>query len=128
MIALLVAAGYDSWVFYSRWSSVRDAERQAQARQSDENRRTLEMLGGGQLKILNFYPNPAVAHRGAQVSLCYGVYGAKSVRVEPPVEQLHPAISHCFEVKATKTMDYKLIAEDGAGHSANETATIQVVP
>jgi hypothetical protein len=53
-------------------------------------------------------------------------------RYEPPphagsigrrVEQLHPAISHCFEVSDT---NYKLIVEDRAGHAVTQSLIIQV--
>lgn len=83
------------------------------------------MLGGGSLKILNFY-GPKTIRRGEQGLICYGVYGAKSVRIEPPVEKLHPAVAHCLEVSPSATTTYKLVAEDGAGHTATEELTIQI--
>ena len=54
MVAVLAGALYDGWIFYSRWSASRDAEQRLQAKQAEETRRTIELMGGGQLKILNF--------------------------------------------------------------------------
>jgi hypothetical protein len=76
---------------------------------------------------LSFYANPTI-HRGERATICYGVNAAESVRIEPPVEQLHPAVSHCIQVSPLKDTDYKLIAQDHTGHIATQSLTIQVVP
>lgn len=126
-IALLAAVAYDTWVFYSRWSSSRQAERFRQEKQARDARRTLDALGGGGFKILDFYAIPDVIRPGDHASLCYGVSGAQSVRIEPSTEALHPALSYCLQVSPGKDTEYKLIAEDSAGHSETSTATIRVV-
>src|SRR5438034_4510776 len=92
-VALLAAAAYDGWFFYSRWRGAREAERMSRAQEAEEARRTIDGLGGGQLKILNFYANPGVIRRGEHANICYGVYGAKLVRIEPAVKELHPAVA-----------------------------------
>ena len=84
------------------------------------------MLGGGQLKILSFYASPGVIRRGEKTNLCYGVYGAKTVRIEPPIEELHPAVAHCLQVSPATTTQYKLIAEDASGHSVSQSAVLRV--
>jgi len=125
--AVVIAVLYDAWVFYSRWSSARQAE---QARQDEERRRagTIELPGGTNFRIINFYAVPQVIRRGGQARICFGVYGAKSVLLEPPVEALRPAITDCFEVAPRKDTEYKLIAEDGAGHTATARLAIKVAP
>jgi hypothetical protein len=127
-LALLVAVAYDGWVFYSRWSYARQAERTQQKKEGADARKALDMLGGGSLKILSFYATPGAIRRGDHANLCFGVIGAQSVRMEPAIEALHPALSSCLQVSPAKDMEYKLIAEDGGGQAATSTVTIRVIP
>ena len=122
----MVAAGYDAWVFGSRWNEEREAQKAAIQKEAEEGRREIELLGGDSLKILDFYASSPVLRRGERSLVCYGVNAAKSVRIEPPVEDLHPAISHCLQVSPQKTTTYKLSAEDYAGHVVTASLTIQV--
>jgi hypothetical protein len=128
LVWIFIAAAYDGWVFYSRWRHGRETEQTNQAKEAEEARKTIDMLGGGQLKILNFYASPGSIRRGEKANVCYGVFGAKSVRIDPPVEELHPAVAHCLQVSPAKTTEYKLVAEDGAGHSAIQAFVLQVAP
>jgi hypothetical protein len=125
IVPILVFAVYDVPIFYSRWRYTRNEERATQAIKAEEARRTIAMLGGGELKILNFY-GPNAIRRGEHGTICYGVYGAKSVRIEPPVEKLQPAVAHCLQVSPSLTTEYKLVAEDGTGHTATQELTIRV--
>jgi hypothetical protein len=125
--AVVAALLYDAWTFYSRWSNTRHAEQARQEKEASDARKTLEMLGGGQLKILDFYASPAAVKRGGQTMLCFGVSGAKSVRLEPHVDDLHPALSHCMQIAPRADTEYKLIAEDAAGHQVTQSVTVKVV-
>jgi hypothetical protein len=125
IIPIFVFAVYDVPIFYSRWRYTRNEARAARAIEVEEARRTIAMLGGGELKILNFY-GTNVIRRGEHGTICYGVYGAKSVRIEPPVEKLQPAVAHCLQVSPSVTTEYKLVAEDGTGHTSTKELTIQV--
>jgi len=127
-VALVIAVIYDGWIFYSRWSYAREAEKAALQQQARDARRALDLLGGDRLKILNFYATPGTIRRGQRALICYGVNQAERVRMEPPVEQLHPALSHCFEVSPLRDTTYKLIAEDRGGHVVTESLTIKVAP
>lgn len=124
---LLAAVVYDGWIFYSRWSYARQVERTRQEKEAAAARRTLEALGGGGLKILSFYATPGAIPRGGQATLCYSVTGAQSVRIEPRLEELHPALTYCLQVSPEKDTAYKLIAEDAAGHSTTATVTLRVI-
>lgn len=126
--AMIAAALYDAWIFYSRWRDRRQAAEVRQAKQAEEARRTIQMLGGGEFKILGFYATPAVVRRGEKANICYSVSGAKSVRIDPPVQPLHPALSYCFEVSLAKTTEYKLTADDGQGHTSTQRFTLRVRP
>jgi len=126
--ALVIAIAYDGWIFLSRWSDAREAQKAEALKQAQDARRNLEFLGGDGLKILDFYASPGAIHRGERAIICYGVNAADRVRIDPPVDQLHPAFSHCLQVAPLKDTDYKLIAEDRAGHSVTQSLTIKVVP
>jgi len=123
---IVAAALYDGWVFYSRWDNARQAQHRRDEKEAEEARRTLELIG--HLKIDGFYAVPGVIGRGQPARLCYSVLDAKTVRIEPAVKELYPALSYCFEVSPRKSTEYKLFAEDGAGHSVTATTTLTVVP
>ena len=65
---------------------------------------------GDRLKILDFYGTPAIS-RGEAALLCYSVVNAKSVRLDPPVEDVWPSLSRCFNVSPAKTTRYTFAAE-----------------
>lgn len=73
-------------------------------------------------KILNFYASPPTIEKGGDALLCYGVEGASWVKLDPPVEQLTPALSRCFQVKPEVTTQYTLSVE-GSSQKAEVTVT-----
>jgi hypothetical protein len=126
-IVILGAAGYDAWIFYSRRASEREIEQKNAQAKADEARRTIEMLGGDQLKILSFYASPGAIQRGQTATLCFGVNGAKAVRIDPPVvDDLHPSVSRCFQISPSRDTEYTLTATDAAGHTSAQSFTIRV--
>jgi hypothetical protein len=61
--------------------------------------------------------------------LCYGVAMAESVRIEPAVEGVGPALSRCVETKPIrKTTTYTLRAAGKNGAEATSTVAVAVVP
>jgi hypothetical protein len=126
-IAVLAAVIYDGWIFYSRWRSAREGEQARQAEEARRARETLDLIGGTDFRIINFYADPQAIPRGSQTKICFGVYGAKRVRIEPTVGDLHPAVSYCLQVATRTDTAYKLIAEDGTGHTATASLVIRVV-
>jgi hypothetical protein len=125
-IAIVAGALYDAWIFYSRWSGNRAVERANRETEAAQKRRQIDALGGDKLKILSFYAAPGAIRRGASASLCYGVNGAKTVRLEPAVAEVWPALSRCLQVSPRRETEYKLIAEDAAGHTATESVVLKV--
>jgi hypothetical protein len=125
-VALCAAVIYDIAVFYSRWSSARQAERARREQEIRAAQQTVDMLGGGGLKILQFYASPAVVRRGGHSQLCYGVTGAKAVLLDPPSADVHPALSYCLSVAPAKDTEYKLTADDGAGHTVTAICRLEV--
>ena len=124
-LAVLAVLLYDAWVFYSRRQASREAEQQRSEKEAADAKRTLELLG--HLKIQNFYVTPPVVERGKSTRLCYSVVDAKTVRVDPPVGDVYPALSHCVEISPKKDTEYTLIATDEAGHTVREKAAVKVV-
>jgi hypothetical protein len=128
-LAFVLVAGaiYDGGILYSRWSERRQAERASAERATDQARKAIDSVGGGGLKIVSFYAAPGVIRSGARSRLCYGVTGAKNVRLDPPVEEVWPALTHCVQVSPKKETEYTLTADDGAGHSATESVVVKIV-
>ena len=125
-LCILAALIYDGGVFYSRRSANRRAQQAQTDREAAEARKTIEAVGAGGLKIISFYAAPGTIGRGGQTKLCYGVTGAKTVRMEPAVDAGWPALTHCVQVSPKKDTEYRLIAEDEAGHSVTQSAVVTV--
>jgi hypothetical protein len=127
-IVIVIAAVYDGSIFYSRWRDARDGAKELATKEARDERRVVDALGGDSLKILNFYATPPTVHSGQKATICYGVNAAESVRLDPPVEQLHPALSHCFQVEPRRDTEYKLTIADRAGHTLTQSLAIKVEP
>ena len=126
-LGVLIVLGiiYDVFVFHSRASRDRE-EKQAQAEHTTEQeQRVVRAYGGLGLKIVTFY---AVHEPGGPTNLCYGVTGAKTVRMEPPVDGVWPALTRCVQVLPKKDTKYKLIADDEAGHEVTQSVTVHIRP
>jgi len=83
---------------------------------------------GTDLKILSFYATSGEIRDGDREILCYGVQNAKSVRMEPPVEELRPALTRCVSVEPHANMRYRLIAEGLDGGLAEASFEVRVKP
>jgi hypothetical protein len=125
-IAILVAALYVGWIFYSRWNYEREAKRAAEAQALEQARKDIELNGGTTLKILSLTASTGLLEKGQSAQLCYGVANAKNVRFDPAIDGVWPSLSRCVDVSPTETTTYTLTADDGAGHSNTAQVTIQV--
>src|SRR4051812_31907380 len=76
------------------------------------------------VRITQFYTSTPVIPKGESGRLCYGVEGATAVRLDPPVEELKPSLTRCFEVKPAADTTYTLTAEDRNGNKVTQTATV----
>ena len=126
---LVVVAIYVGWVVFSRWNENRLIDRRASdiaaQKQHEQDRSTVEQMGGSELAIQSFYGDPQI-HRGEKAQLCYGVANAKKVTLEPKSEPVWPSYARCVDVTPTRTTTYTLTASDDAGHSVTQTFTIKV--
>jgi len=129
---LLVAVGciYLGWVFYSRWSENHALTERLEEHQAAQARAQasamLKAYGGDRLTILAFYATPSGIRRGQKARLCYGVSNSKSVRIEPPVENVWPSLSRCVEVSPRADTVYRLIAEDANGQVQTVSTRVTV--
>ena len=126
-VAMIIAALYVAWTFYSRYEANNAAAQAIQDKKAEENKRYVsQVYGSGEVKFTAMSADSGVLASGQTTQLCYGVVNAKSVKMDPPVEQLKPSYHHCFEIAPKKTTTYTITADDGAGHTKSESLTIQV--
>jgi hypothetical protein len=127
---VLIVAIYVGWIVFSRWNENRSIEQHAREvaakKQQEQDRNTVEQMGGSELAIQAFYGNAKI-RRGEKAQLCYGVANAKKVTLEPQAEPVWPSYSRCVDVSPIKTTTYTLTASDAAGHSISQTFTIKVL-
>ncbi|MGB2643631.1 MAG: hypothetical protein WA530_09665 [Candidatus Acidiferrum sp.] len=115
---------------FSRWLDARSIEhRDAQQRaekQREQDRATVDQMGGNEFSILDFYASPKVIRRSESAQLCYGVSNAKTVKLEPQSQPVWPSVARCVNVSPTKTTTYTLTIGDAAGKTKSATADIEV--
>lgn len=78
------------------------------------------------VKINSFYPRDPMVTEGGTTVLCYGVSNAKSVRIDPPVEGVSPALSRCVEIRPKGETVYTMTAEGSDGKTVSQSVTVQV--
>jgi hypothetical protein len=118
------------WILYSRWQENRLIERRTRQetsrKQLENDRLTLEQLGGKELAIQSFYASPGAIHRGESVQLCYGVANAKSVKLEPQTNAVWPSYAYCVNVSPAKSTTYTLTISDASGNTKTESLKVVV--
>lgn len=123
---VLIGAAYDGWIFYDRWQSNRDAERARADAEAERARKVIDAIGGGGFGIRSFYASPPVIHRGETASLCYSVFGATTLRLDPPLAEVYPTFNHCIQASPGKDTEFTLTAADAAGHTATAKLVLKV--
>jgi len=128
--ALVVVVFVLGWILFSRWLENRAIESRAKEertqKQQEQDRITLEQLGGKELAIQNFYATPGVIRRGETVQICYGVANAKTVTLKPQPNAVWPSYSRCVDVKPQKTTTYTLTIADASGNAKKQTLEVKV--
>jgi hypothetical protein len=127
---LAIAIAYSGWIMLSRWQENKQltdqAAEQARAREKLQAQQTVESLGGDRFDILSFYASPGAIRRGESAQLCYGVSNAKTVTLDPPIAEMWPSASRCFDVTPTKTTNYTLTATDAQGNKKTVALELKV--
>jgi cbb3-type cytochrome oxidase subunit 3 len=128
--ALAIVVLFVGWIIFSRWQENRGIEKHAREerteKQQEQDRATLEQLGGKELAIQNFYATPGVVRRGETVQLCYGVANAKTVKLEPQSNPVWPSYSRCVDVTPSKSTTYTLTIADAAGNTRSQSLEVKV--
>lgn len=128
-VVLVGAALAVSWILLSRWEETQNIENRAKekkARQEQEQDRiSMEQLGGRDLAIQNFYASAGAIYRGQSVQLCYGVANAKSVKLEPQPNPVWPSNTRCVKITPSKTTIYTLTITGAAGDT--KTQSLEVI-
>jgi hypothetical protein len=125
IVVIAVSVFFLGWVLLTRGSAGTQTEAVGTAT-AQRNAQTVAYYGNGQLKVLNFYANPPEVRRGSRTLVCYGVSNASSVRIEPALGETWPSTGRCMEVTAAKDTEYKLTAQDSAGHEETRTLSLHV--
>lgn len=126
-VAVVIAALYVAWTFYSRHEADVKAQQERAAQETEHRQREAQTIfGSGGLSFRTWSADKAEVRPGEIAHICYGIVAATSVKIDPPVEQLKPSYLHCFEVRPKQTTTYTITAQDAAGHSASQQLTIRV--
>lgn len=81
---------------------------------------------GVEPRITQFYASPPTVPKGEKSLLCYGVEGATALELVPPVEEVKPALTRCFDVHPTETTSYKLTARNDKGATVSQEVQVTV--
>ncbi len=129
-VAAVIALAYLGYVFLARRTAdQRYAEHQKSAGPSaEQNAKFASEYGGSALKITQFFARDGVIVEGQGTVICYGVLNAKSVRIDPPVGDIYPALNRCVDVSPQHDTKYTLTAEGNDGKTATAEFTLAVKP
>ncbi len=126
-VAMIIAALYVAWTFYSRYESNKEAVERIAAEKAEKRKQVVnEIYGSGEIRFTTFSIDTRVLKRGETAQLCYGVVNAKTVKLDPPVEPIKPMYFHCVEIAPKKTTTYTITAENGTGQKKSESLTLPV--
>jgi hypothetical protein len=127
-LALLAALVYLAVVFGSRLTGRHARDLAKEREQAQANRSFLNTYGGNAVKILQFYARDGHLVEGRSTVLCYGVLNARSVRIEPPVNGVSPALNRCVEIAPLRDTHYTLTAEGDDGRTVSDSFDLAIVP
>ncbi len=125
LVGLAIALSYLAWVGFSRYNADRQARHEAVESERERYRKLVPQTT--ELKITQFYASRQETARGENVLICYGVENARSVRIEPPLDQqLRPLPAKCVPYTPHRTTTFKLVAEGERGGEATALVTVKV--
>jgi hypothetical protein len=126
-VAVIIAALYVAWIFWSRYQSAKEAEETARQRQEQAKKDIYDQISQhGELSFTTFEAADGTLKRGQTTELCYGVVNAKTVKLDPPVEDIKPSYRHCLDISPKRTTTYTITADNGAGQTKTLSLTVRV--
>jgi hypothetical protein len=129
-LGVTLAAG----VAYLAWTWIERHEATVRMERGLRTGRRSELPGvdntGTGVKITQFYARSGEMTDAEPNLICYGVLNAKSVSMEPPVENLTPSSNRCFWVEPKQDTTYTLFAAgfDGKRDSASFQVRVKPAP
>lgn len=73
--------------------------------------------------ITMFLASEPKVGKGQPVTLCYGVEGAETVKIDPPVAELEP-VSRCFSTRITETTTFTVTATAGSRRDERQVTVV----
>ena len=126
-VLVILVAVWVAWILYSRHGESARAQAEIEAKQEQARKETNDLIfQHGELTFTTFEAADGTVRPGQKTELCYGVVNAKSMKIDPPIEQIKPSSRHCMEIAPQKTTTYTITADDGAGHSKSLSLTVHV--
>jgi len=127
-VASVIALVYLAYVFLARRTAEEHyEERQQRAQPTDAQKSKFnQTYGGAAVKIMQFYARDPQLAPGQSTLVCYGVVNAKSVRVDPPIGDIYPALNRCLEVAPKRDTKYIITAEGNDGKTETAEFTLSV--
>jgi len=129
-VAAIVMVVYLAYVLLARHTASQHwaAHRNSAPSAPEPNPKFEAAYGGTAVKILQFYARDGVVTEGQGTVICYGVLNAKSLRIDPPVEGVYPALNRCIAVDPERDTKYTLTAEGNDGQTASAQLALAVKP
>jgi hypothetical protein len=127
-VALVITLAYLAYVFLARRTAEEHYEERQQRAEPTEAQKSKfnQTYGGSAVKILQFYARDSQLAPGQSTLVCYGVVNAKSVRIDPPIGDIYPALNRCLEVTPKRDTRYTITAEGNDGKTETSSFTIAV--
>ena len=73
--------------------------------------------------ITMFLASEPKVGKGQPVTLCYGIEGAETVKIDPPIAELEPT-SRCFSTRITKTTTFTITATAGSRREERQVTVV----
>ena len=126
-VAVILAALYVAWTFWSRHQEAKAAVEAAEQKKVQAQKDVYDQISQhGELTFTTFEAADGVLKPGQTTQLCYGVVNAKTVELDPPVENIKPSFRHCLDISPKRTTTYTITADDGTGHTKSASLTVRV--
>ena len=124
LLATAIVIANLAWVCLQRHNGVARMERRIDARRQPAGERN----SSTGVRITQFYATSGEITDADHDTVCYGVENARSVRLEPPVVDVRPALTRCFWVEPKQDTTYSLIAEGNDGSRDSSSFRVRVKP
>lgn len=126
-VAVIIAALYAAWVFYSRHERTQRVQAEIEAARAETRKRVVDQIyGSGAVSFSTFGVDKGQLRRGESTELCYGVVNATSVKIDPPLPDVKVSYYHCIEIRPKATTTYTITAQNAKGETKSESITVQV--